>query len=77
MTQSVHCYKVQWMPLILVDLAVLSLLHLRLGLEQVLLPSHQHSLELQLRHWMAQWLSALDQPCPEMLRTGLETVSSR
>ena len=38
---SVHCYTVKQIPLVLVGL-VLSLLQLRLGLEQVLLPSHLH-----------------------------------
>ena len=38
---SVHYYTVKQIPLVLVGL-VLSLLQLRLGLEQVLLPSHLH-----------------------------------
>ena len=39
---SALSYIVQQVPLVLVVLAVLSQLHLGLGLEQVLLPTHQH-----------------------------------
>ena len=74
---SVICYIAQQVPLVLVGLAVLSQLHLWLGLEQVLLPSHQHWVALQLLHWMVLWLSALDQALPEMLGTGVEAVHFR
>ena len=39
---NVLCYTVQQVPLVHVELAVLSQLQLELGLEQVLLPIHQH-----------------------------------
>ena len=46
---------------LLAGLAIFSWLYLRLGLEKMLLHSHQYWATLQLMYWMAHWLSALDQ----------------
>ena len=71
---SVCWHITQQAPHLLVDLAVSSQLGLELGL---VLPSHQHWVALRPPHWMVHWLSALDQPCPEMPRTELEAAAFR
>ena len=73
---SALSYIVQQVPLVLVVLAVLSQLLLGLGLEQVLLPSHQHWVALQSLHWMVHWLSVLDLALTELLKTQLERIQS-
>ena len=58
-TVSVPCHTGQTLPLF-VGLTTPLELSLVLGLQQVLLPSHQHWVGLQLLHWMIHWLSAFN-----------------
>ena len=68
-----HFYQLH---LILVGQVILLQLFLWLGLEHVVLPTHQHWVVLQVLHWMVHWLSALDQPALLTQEIGLEAVPS-